>query len=817
MKQRIVKSILAATLTAAMVVGMMPTAGWDIQAATDLATAVEEGLVIEESEINQLITAKKVTLPKAVSGVSGASITYSVSENASKYVKVDGNKLEITRPYAGEGNCEFDLTATVTAEDGSTYSKKFPMTIREGLSDDSLAGYLYVSFAVERVNEASDVQQLHFFLSEDGLNWTAVNGCNPVFLTGEDYASNIVSCGAGSVNYEVAPGTDITKTVTGDASVLFPFEGDDQGVRDPYLIRGCKPDGSDAGKTWILATDLNTHDAENYNGNKLTNTCGNWGLTNVNGSSSLFVWETEDYVNWTRRYIDVGIEVDGEETICMAWAPEAIYNPAKDNYLVYWSARTTVDGKARDRVYCNETDDFVTFGPTKLYEQDAFYKNYGTSGRGNNSGYGTIDTSMLWVADEETGNPYGTLFRVTKDETNNHIELYSSDTVLDPNVDYDASEAHKIASYELDGKTYASLDDLATIPGDTNDIKRADIVWNWFKDNATGNHFTKISQTGIEQYSGAYEGATMFKFIDRDEWCVMIDYYGSMKVRYEPYTTTDLSNPDSIQKVTSGYGRTGGDIGTHGGMIPITVKEYNTIIDTYNADSTVENYHKISYIEVDKSELNNKVEALEKAVASTEYTDAVKAQMTNLVAKAEAVNKDKGASSDEVAQVVARADKLINNVKLSVPTITTTPGDIDTSNSEEMPELPAVKSTHTINKVKYQVTSVDEYNTDGTNGTVTVTGTTKKKATSVVIPDEIEIDGYTFAVNKIANNAFKGCSKLKKITIGDNVKSIGKNAFKGIHKKATFKVSSDNYDKVKKLLKSKVGFKKPMKIQEVSE
>ncbi|MBO5373262.1 MAG: family 43 glycosylhydrolase [Lachnospiraceae bacterium] len=135
--------------------------------------------------------------------------------------------------------------------------------------------------------------------------------------------------------------------------------------------------------------------------------------------------------------------------------------------------------------------------------------------------------------------------------------------------------------------------------------------------------------------------------------------------------------------------------------------------------------------------------------------------------------------------------------------------------SDVMEDLPEVKSTHTVGALKYQVTKVDEYNTDGTNGTVTVTGTTKKKATSVVIPDEIEINGYSFAVTKIANKAFQNCKKLKKITIGDNVKSIGSNAFKGINKKAAFNVSTDRYDAVKKLLKKKVGFKKPMKIKEV--
>ncbi|MEI3219916.1 MAG: hypothetical protein V8S08_10260 [Lachnoclostridium sp.] len=93
-----------------------------------------------------------------------------------------------------------------------------------------------------------------------------------------------------------------------------------------------------------------------------------------------------------------------------------------------------------------------------------------------NDGYGNIDTSQLWVADED-GNPYGTLYRLVKDETNNHIELMSADTVLDPDVDYDNTDPIRITPYTKDGKEYAALADLAGL----NDFEKADIVWNWFK------------------------------------------------------------------------------------------------------------------------------------------------------------------------------------------------------------------------------------------------------------------------------------------------------------------------------------------------
>lgn len=68
---------------------------------------------------------------------------------------------------------------------------------------------------------------------------------------------------------------------------------------------------------------------------------------------------------------------------------------------------------------------------------------------------------------------------------------------------------------------------------------------------------------------------------------------------------------------------------------------------------------------------------------------------------------------------------------------------------------------------------------------------------------------------RLLKNAFKGCKKLKKVTIkAAKLKSIGKNAFKGIYKKATFKVPKKQLKKYKKLIKKKkTGFKKTMKVK----
>lgn len=131
---------------------------------------------------------------------------------------------------------------------------------------------------------------------------------------------------------------------------------------------------------------------------------------------------------------------------------------------------------------------------------------------------------------------------------------------------------------------------------------------------------------------------------------------------------------------------------------------------------------------------------------------------------------------------------------------------------------------------KYQVVDTDK-------NTVEYKAPTSKKNTQVTIPAKVKINGNSYKVVSIAKNAFKNNKKLKKVTIGTNVttikanafsgcsklktitvkskklKSIGKNAFKGIQKKAVFKVPKAKYKAYKKLLKAKVGFKKTMTIK----
>lgn len=157
------------------------------------------------------------------------------------------------------------------------------------------------------------------------------------------------------------------------------------------------------------------------------------------------------------------------------------------------------------------------------------------------------------------------------------------------------------------------------------------------------------------------------------------------------------------------------------------------------------------------------------------------------------------------------------------PDKTTTP-DTDNGNNNSIKTPISVGEKTKIGEVSYQVTSIVDSGSADYSGEVaySVCG---KNAKTADIPAQITIDGKKYRVTSIGKNAFKGnkkltgvtigkyvttigenaffnCSKLKKITFkGTSVKKIGKNAFKGVSKKAVAKVQKKVKKRYKKLLK----------------
>jgi hypothetical protein len=116
------------------------------------------------------------------------------------------------------------------------------------------------------------------------------------------------------------------------------------GVRDPALVRS--PDGS---RYWIIATDL----------------CVRCGSSYEDGSPSFVVWESTDLVTWSQpRLLNVaGAIPDGRN----AWAPEAIWNPETNDYVLYWATNATLNGVLKYRIYYARTTDFRTITTPQVY------------------------------------------------------------------------------------------------------------------------------------------------------------------------------------------------------------------------------------------------------------------------------------------------------------------------------------------------------------------------------------------------------------------------------------------------------------------
>lgn len=120
-------------------------------------------------------------------------------------------------------------------------------------------------------------------------------------------------------------------------------------------------------------------------------------------------------------------------------------------------------------------------------------------------------------------------------------------------------------------------------------------------------------------------------------------------------------------------------------------------------------------------------------------------------------------------------------------------------NVSEKTKLPKGKVI-TVGGLKYKVTN----NAVNGKGTLMLTGVKKKNVTAVRLADTVTYKGVKYKVTGIAKNAFIKCDKLKKLTIAaTGLKTVQKNALKGISKKCVIKVPKKQYKSYQKLLKNK--------------
>ena len=165
---------------------------------------------------------------------------------------------------------------------------------------ETFAGYLFAYF--EGGGAGNQQEQLRFAVSEDAVNWYALNNNRPII------ASDSIS-------------------VSG-------------GIRDPHILRG------EDGCYYIVATDMFTLDPKQ-----------GWGA-----NPGIVLMKSNDLVNWTHAKINLGRDWPAFSDAYWVWAPQTIYDRKAKKYMIYFTLQRTGDNRqSLITYYAYANKDFTAF------------------------------------------------------------------------------------------------------------------------------------------------------------------------------------------------------------------------------------------------------------------------------------------------------------------------------------------------------------------------------------------------------------------------------------------------------------------------
>ena len=441
-----------------------------------------------------------------VIGAQGSTIEWNISSGQDSADIVEGvndqtKTVKIKRPAAGAAEATVILSATVT----------------NGMSD------FVTHFAVKVQPMPSNQDELEAYF------WA--------FFTGEGDGAEHVSVAASKGNDALA-----WNTLNSGVPIIESTEGT-QGLRDPFIIRS-----QDGDKFYMIATDL-----------RIAGLNGGFTTAQISGSKYLEIWESTDLINWGKqRHVKVSSDFAGN-----TWAPEAFYDDATGQYVVYWASNLYDTENAADRsgVTYNRmmyvtTQDFISFSKPEIWIDVA---------QGN--GKGVIDVSVAKEGD--------TYYRFYKNESNMTLLEEKSNVFLDK---------------------YAGT----TMPGTHNNADKWSLITKEIASglpNGVGNN--KFHQG---------EGPTVFKSnagdVNGNQWYLMIDqpeYHGGPD-HYVPFATkkslADTAKEDwhsEAAKLSQNLPQNAdGGKPRHGTIIPVTRSEYQAILEAYQPNIAVKSVGALS-------------------------------------------------------------------------------------------------------------------------------------------------------------------------------------------------------------------------------
>lgn len=123
--------------------------------------------------------------------------------------------------------------------------------------------------------------------------------------------------------------------INGGEPIFVPTLGQ-KTVRDVSIVA----DVEDASKWHLVATDLNINDVSDFlrlasNRSADIRQYASWDAASANGSKAILIWDSTDLINWT----DERLVTMENETAGMVWAPDAIWDPSANQYLVHWASK----------------------------------------------------------------------------------------------------------------------------------------------------------------------------------------------------------------------------------------------------------------------------------------------------------------------------------------------------------------------------------------------------------------------------------------------------------------------------------------------
>ena len=175
--------------------------------------------------------------------------------------------------------------------------------------------------------------------------------------------------------------------------------------------------------------------------------------------------------------------------------------------------------------------------------------------------------------------------------------------------------------------------------------------------------------------------------------------------------------------------------------------------------------------------------------------------------KTPAVEETKAPTVEETKTPAVEETKVPTVEETKTPTVEET--ETPTVKPTATPKVIKKGSTFTYKKTVYKIISIK-----GKTAEAALVRCDNKNTKSYVIENTFKYNGRKCKIVNINSSAFKKCTKLKSIKIKSTyIKKVGRNAFKGINKKAVITVPKKLYKKYKKLINKKTGFVKTMKLK----